>query len=47
MAGTRSCGTILPICNTDRPMANRSLFAKFEVRSSLRSDGQTDIAHMS
>ena len=24
--------------NTDRPMANRRLFAKFEVRSSLRSD---------
>ena len=44
--------------HTDRPMANISLFAKFEVRSSLRSNaivittagrtnGQTDIAQMS
>ena len=42
------------IFNTDRPMANRSLFAKSEFCSSLRSDaimittdGQTDIAQMS
>ena len=38
MGGTRSCGLIEPIFNTDRPMANISIFAKFEVRSSLRSD---------
>ena len=47
-------GPIQPIFNTDRPIANISLFAKFGVRSSLRSDaivitmhgrtdGQTDI----
>ena len=42
------------IAYTDRPMANKSLFAKFEVRSTLRSDaivittdGQTYIAQMS
>ena len=38
MGGTRFCRPIQPIFNTDRPMANRSLFAKFEVHSSLRSD---------
>ena len=38
MGGTRSCGPIYPIFNTDRPMADGSLVAKFEVRSSLLSD---------
>ena len=43
-----------PIFNTDRPMANISLFTKIKLHSSLRSDaivittdGQTDIAQMS
>ena len=50
--------TDIAIFNTNRPMANRSLFEKFEVRGSLRSDaivittdgrtgGQIDIAQMS
>ena len=48
----------IPILYTHRPMANRSLFAKFEVRSTSRwyvimittdgrTDGQTDIAQTS
>ena len=59
MGGTGPFGPIQPIFNTNLcPVANRSLFAKFEVRHSLRSDtivittvgrtdGQTDIAQMS
>ena len=31
MGGTRSCGPINPIFNTDRPMANMSLLTKFEL----------------
>ena len=50
MAGTRSCGPIWSIFNTDRPMANGGRFAKFEVCCSLgrnrdlygRTDGGTD-----
>ena len=38
---------IADIAHFDGPMANRSLFAKFAVRSSLHLDGQTDIAQMS
>ena len=44
--GTRPCGPILRIFNTDRPMANRSLFAKFEVHGSdaivITTGGRTD-----
>ena len=54
MGCTRSFEPIQPIFNTDRPMANISLFTKFEVRRSWRShailistDGQTDIAQRS
>ena len=36
MRGTRCCGPTQPISNTDGP--NRSLFIKFEVRSTLRSN---------
>ena len=37
MGGTGSGGPIQPIFNTDRPMANGRLFAKFEVRTDRHS----------
>ena len=50
----RKCGPMWPFFNTNHPMANRSLFAKLEVRSFLSldaimitTDEQTDIVEMS